>query len=49
MKLMRGAMVAGVAKKLYDEAKKPENQRRMKQAVEAIKARRARASASRGR
>jgi hypothetical protein len=49
MKLMRGAMVAGVAKKLYDEAKKPENQRRMKQAVEQIKARRAKTAGRRAR
>ena len=47
MRLMRGAMVATVAKKLYDEAKKPENQRRMKQAVESIKARRAAGTARR--
>jgi hypothetical protein len=49
MRLMRGAMVAGVAKKLYDEAKKPENQRRMKQAVESIKARRAAQTGKRAR
>jgi hypothetical protein len=49
MKLMRTAMVATVAKKLYDEAKKPENQRRMKQAVESLKARRAAATAGRAR
>jgi hypothetical protein len=41
MKLMRTVAVAGIAKKLYDESRKPENQRRIKQAVESVKARRA--------
>ncbi len=49
MKLMRSAIVAGVAKKIYDEARKPENQRRMKQAVESLRARRAGAASARGR
>jgi len=33
MKLMRNAALAGLAKKIYDEAKKPENQRKIKAAV----------------
>jgi hypothetical protein len=35
MKIMRTAAYIGVAKKLYDEARKPENQRRIKHAVAA--------------
>ena len=42
MKLMRTAALAGLAKKAYDEARKPENQEKLRHAVEAIKARRAR-------
>jgi hypothetical protein len=42
MKLMRTAALAGLAKKAYDEARKPENQEKIRHAVEAIKARRAR-------
>jgi len=43
MRLMRGAVAISVAKRLYTEARKPENQRRIKQAVDSIQARRARA------
>ena len=42
MKLMRGVALAGVAKKLYDESRKPENQERIRRAVEAVKERRQR-------
>lgn len=42
MKLMRGAALAGVAKKLYDESRKPENQERIRRALDAIKERRRR-------
>ena len=42
MKLMRGLALAGVAKKLYDESRKPENQARIRRAVDAVKERRAR-------
>jgi hypothetical protein len=42
MKIMRTAAYIGVAKKLYDEARKPENQRRIKHAVAAVRERRAR-------
>ena len=41
MKLMRTAALVGVAKKVYDESRKPENQRRIKEAVASVKARRA--------
>ena len=40
MKLMRNAALAGMAKKIYDEAKKPENQRRIKEAVAKAQAKR---------
>jgi hypothetical protein len=42
MKLMRGVALAGVAKKLYDESRKPENQARIRRAVDAVKERRQR-------
>jgi hypothetical protein len=41
MKLMRTAALAALAKKAYDEARKPQNQERIRSAVESIKARRA--------
>ncbi len=34
MKLIRSAVFAAVAKKVYDEARKPQNQAKIKQAVE---------------
>jgi hypothetical protein len=40
MKFLRLAATAGIAKKLYNESRKPENQRRIKQAVESVRARR---------
>ena len=33
MKLLRGAAAVGIAKKVYDEARKPQNQARIKSAV----------------
>ena len=39
MKLLRSAAAIGIAKKIYDEARKPENQRRMKDAAASFKAR----------
>ena len=42
MKLMRTAALIGIGKKLYDEGRKPENQARIKAAVEKVKDRRAR-------
>ncbi len=40
MKLMRAAALAGVAKKLYDESRKPQNQARIKAAVAKARERR---------
>lgn len=40
MKLLRSAAAIGVAKKLYDEARKPENQRRIREAVDKVKTKR---------
>jgi hypothetical protein len=42
MKIMRTAAYVGIAKKVYDEARKPENQRRIKSAVASVRERRAR-------
>jgi hypothetical protein len=39
MKLLRSAAAIGIAKKVYDEARKPENQRRMKDAAASLRAR----------
>ena len=41
MGLMKKAVYLGVAKKIYDEARKPENQRRINEAVASLKQRRA--------
>lgn len=41
MKIFRLAATVGIAKKLYDESRKPENQRRIKQAADHVRARRA--------
>ena len=38
MRIMRTLAVAGVAKKLYDESRKPENQARIRSAVAQVKA-----------
>jgi hypothetical protein len=38
MKIMRTLAIAGVAKKLYDESRKPENQARIRRAVDRVKA-----------
>src|SRR3712207_7044112 len=40
-KMMRSAVLAGVAKKVFDEARKPENQARIKEGIAKIQARRA--------
>ena len=37
MKLLRSASAIGVAKRLYNEAQKPENQRRIREAVDKVK------------
>ena len=44
MKLLRTAALVGVAKKVYDESRKPENQRRIKEAMDSVKAKRAKRS-----
>jgi hypothetical protein len=49
MKLMRSAALIGVAKKLYTESRKPENQARIKEAVAKVQARRNRTTAARHR
>jgi hypothetical protein len=41
MKLMRTAALVGVARKVYTEARKPENQARIKAAVDKVQQRRA--------
>jgi hypothetical protein len=40
MKLLRTAAMAGIAKKVYDEARKPHNQKKIQDAVAQLKARR---------
>jgi len=40
MKIMRTVALAGVAKKLYDESRKPENQARIRAAIARVKAKR---------
>ncbi|MET1036983.1 MAG: hypothetical protein ABW075_01835 [Aeromicrobium sp.] len=39
MKLLRSAAAIGIAKKVYTEARKPENQARIKSAVEKARSR----------
>jgi hypothetical protein len=41
MGLVSKIVKLGIAKKVYDEARKPENQRKMKEAVAALQERRA--------
>ena len=41
MRIMRGAVALGIARRIYTEARKPENQRRIRQAVEQVRAKRA--------
>lgn len=47
MGLMKKAVYIGVAKKVYDEARKPENQRRINAAVASLRERRDAARARR--
>jgi hypothetical protein len=42
MKLMRTAVLAGVARRLYGESRKPENQARIRAAVAKVRQRRTR-------
>ena len=48
MKLMRSAAAIGIARKIYTEARKPENQRRIKQAIASMQARRSGGSSGTG-
>ena len=41
MKLIRTAIMAAVAKKVYDEARKPENQQKIKEAFQKVQQKRA--------
>jgi hypothetical protein len=47
MKLLRTAAMAGIAKRVYDEARKPHNQKKIKDAVAQLKARRSGGSSKR--
>ncbi len=40
MGILNKAVLAGVAKKIYDESRKPENQRKIKDAVASARAKR---------
>lgn len=40
MKIIRTVAAAGIAKKLYDESRKPQNRARMRAAADKVKARR---------
>ena len=40
MRIMRGVAAIGIAKKVYDEARKPQNQARIKSAVDRARSRR---------
>lgn len=40
MKLLRSAAAVALAKKLYDEAQKPENQRRIREVADKARAKR---------
>ncbi|WP_426241590.1 hypothetical protein [Nocardioides sp. LHG3406-4] len=42
MGILRKVAIVGIAKKLYDESRKPENQRRINEAVASLKERRER-------
>ena len=41
MKLLPGAAAFTIAKKVYDEARKPQNQTRIKSAVDRVRSKRA--------
>jgi len=41
MRLLRSAAFIAIARRVYTEARKPENQRRIQEAVEQLRARRA--------
>jgi hypothetical protein len=39
MRLIRTAAMAAIAKRIYDEARKPENQRKIKQLIDSARER----------
>ena len=47
MKLMRSAAAVGIARRIYAEARKPENQRKIKKAVANLQERRAKSGKGR--
>ena len=47
MRLLRGAAAATIAKKVYEVARKPENQAKMREAAEKFRQRRAAGTAQR--
>jgi hypothetical protein len=47
MRIMRTAALAGVAKKLYDESRKPHNQKKIQDAIASVKARRGKGGTTR--
>ncbi len=49
MKILRTAAAIGIAKKVYDEARKPENQRRIKEATASLRSRQLRRNHRPGR
>lgn len=42
MKLLRGAALIGIGKKLYNESRKPQNKAKIDRAVQSVRNRRAR-------
>lgn len=46
MGLIRNVVILGIAKKVYDESRKPENQRKIREAVASFKARQGRTTTS---
>ena len=48
MGIMSGLMKAGIAKKVYDEARKPHNQRKAKELFDKVASKRGSAGGNRG-
>ncbi len=46
MGLIRNVVILGIAKKVYDESRKPENQRKIREAVANFKTRQGRTATS---
>ena len=47
MRIMRTVALAGIAKKVYDEARKPENQQKIKEAIASFQNSRAKSRPAR--